>query len=148
MEARRTSERGQTRSQTALGTRRCSSAASWALSRKVDIRLHGKGIQTPMAQGRSTEIIYMIRWIRTSRLSIKNSRSLQGLGSRGWAARRQGWPSEPEFKYQDVSIVSFVKYIYTSECLHFRRESDDRGGLQTLSLGVRVWGLGVGISEF
>jgi len=33
------------------------------------------GIQTPMAQGRSTEIISMIRWIRISRLSIKNSLS-------------------------------------------------------------------------
>ena len=28
-----------------------------------------------MAQGRSTEIITMIKWIRTSRLSIKNSLS-------------------------------------------------------------------------
>ena len=35
-----------------------------------------KGIQTPMAQGRSSEIISMIRWIRTSRMSIKNSLSL------------------------------------------------------------------------
>ena len=32
-----------------------------------------KGIQIPMAQGRSTEIISMIKWIRTSRLSVKNS---------------------------------------------------------------------------
>ena len=32
-----------------------------------------KGIETPMAQGRSTKIISMIEWIRTSRLSIKNS---------------------------------------------------------------------------
>ena len=31
----------------------------------------------PMAQGRSTQIISMIKWIRTSRLSIKNSLSLQ-----------------------------------------------------------------------
>ena len=29
-----------------------------------------------MAQGRSTKIISMIKWIRTSRLSIKNSLSL------------------------------------------------------------------------
>ena len=29
------------------------------------------GSQTPMAQGRSTEIVSMIQWIRTSRLSIK-----------------------------------------------------------------------------
>ena len=30
-------------------------------------------IQTPMAQGRSTKIISMIRWVRTSRFSIKKS---------------------------------------------------------------------------
>ena len=34
-----------------------------------------KGIQTHMAQGRSTKIISMIKWIRTSRCSIKNSLS-------------------------------------------------------------------------
>jgi len=31
-----------------------------------------------MAQGRSTKIISMIQWIRTSRLSITKSLSLQG----------------------------------------------------------------------
>ena len=36
-------------------------------------KLPGKGIQTPMAQGRSTKIIAMIKWIRASRLSIKKS---------------------------------------------------------------------------
>jgi len=35
-----------------------------------------KGIHTPVAQGRSTKTISMIKWIRTSRLSIKNSPSL------------------------------------------------------------------------
>ena len=35
-----------------------------------------KGIQTPVAQGRSTKNI-MSKWIRTSRLSIKDSRSEQ-----------------------------------------------------------------------
>ena len=34
-----------------------------------------KGMQIPMAQGRSTRIISMMKWIRTSRLSIKNSLS-------------------------------------------------------------------------
>jgi len=34
-----------------------------------------KGIQTPMAQGRSTEIISMIKWTRTSSLSITISLS-------------------------------------------------------------------------
>ena len=32
-----------------------------------------KGIQTPVAQGRSTRTISMIKWTRTSRLSIKIS---------------------------------------------------------------------------
>ena len=32
-----------------------------------------KGMQTPMAQGRSTKIIPMIKWIRTSRSSINHS---------------------------------------------------------------------------
>ena len=37
-----------------------------------------------MARGRSTKIISMIKWIRTSRLSIKNSLSLKGhLGPKG-----------------------------------------------------------------
>ena len=31
-----------------------------------------KGIQTPMAQGPSIKFISMIKWIRTSRLSMKN----------------------------------------------------------------------------
>ena len=44
-----------------------------------------------MAQGRSTEIISMIKWIRTRRLSIKNSLSLrvthciECATSGGWA---------------------------------------------------------------
>ena len=45
--------------------------------RKVDIYGYlEKGIQTPMAQDRSTKVISMIKWIRTSRLSEKNSLSL------------------------------------------------------------------------
>ena len=45
-------------------------------------KIHGyleKGMQTPMAQGRSTKIMSMIKWIRTGRSSIKNSLSnMQG----------------------------------------------------------------------
>jgi hypothetical protein len=51
------------------------------------------GVQTPMAQGRSTKIISMIQWIRTRRLSIKNSVFL-GRWSRCCSARGpSGWPS-------------------------------------------------------
>ena len=35
-------------------------------------RLPGMEIQPPMAQSRSTKIIAMVKWIRTSRLSIKH----------------------------------------------------------------------------
>ena len=38
--------------------------------------------QAPMAQGRSTKIISMTKWIRTSRLTIKNSLSSRYLGVR------------------------------------------------------------------
>ena len=58
---------------------RTSHSAVWlgkSLERK-ELGYLEKGIQTPMAQGRSTKIISMIRWIRTSRLSIK--KSLSGL---------------------------------------------------------------------
>ena len=56
----------------------------WGLgNRKVDIRLDGKGDSTPMAQGWSTTIIEAIRWIRTSRSSIKNPLSLQPVSSAG-----------------------------------------------------------------
>ena len=48
------------------------------------------GIQTPMAQGRSTTIISMIQWTRTSRLSIKISLSLKGATVRQWALKRPG----------------------------------------------------------
>ena len=41
-------------------------------------------IQTPMAQGRSVNIISMIQGIRTSSLSIKNSLSLAGGGVERW----------------------------------------------------------------
>ena len=44
-----------------------------------------KGIQIPMAQGRSTTTISMIEWIRTSRFSIENSLSIPGDASGAFA---------------------------------------------------------------
>ena len=35
------------------------------------------GIKLPMAEGRSSEIISMMKWIRTSRLSMKDSLSIK-----------------------------------------------------------------------
>ena len=49
------------------------------------------GIQTPVAQGRSTKTIPMIEWTRTSRLSIKMSLSLcSRLARQRHAASRSG----------------------------------------------------------
>jgi hypothetical protein len=45
------------------------------LNRKVNFRLHGKGNSNSHAQSRSIKIIWMIKLIRTRRLSIKNSLS-------------------------------------------------------------------------
>ena len=50
------------------------SAANLALIEEGGYKATWKrGIQTPMAQGRSTKIISMIKWIRDSRLSVKKS---------------------------------------------------------------------------
>jgi len=48
---------------------------------KSDMALE-KRIQTHMAQGRSTNIIQMLKWIRTSRVSINESLSLCRAGER------------------------------------------------------------------
>ena len=47
----------------------------YTLRMKVDIRLPGKVNSNSVAQGRSTKMISMIMWTRTSRLSIKISLS-------------------------------------------------------------------------
>jgi len=39
------------------------------------------GIQTPMAQGRSTKIISIIKWTRAKTLSMKNSLSNRNSGA-------------------------------------------------------------------
>jgi len=53
--------------------------------RKVDIRLSGKGNSNSHGARPVHLIIAMIKWIRTSRLSIKNSLSAQAQGPGGKA---------------------------------------------------------------
>ena len=52
-----------------------------------DVRLPGKGNANSHGARPVHPIISMVRWIRTSRLSIKNSLSLRGHGSPGRARR-------------------------------------------------------------
>ena len=49
------------------------SSLTWRCDRKVDVRLHGKGNSNSHGARPVDLIITMIKWIRTSRLSIKNS---------------------------------------------------------------------------
>ena len=51
----------------------------FAKYKKVDIRLPKKREKNPMAQGRSTELISMIKWIQTSMLSIQDSLCIERL---------------------------------------------------------------------
>ena len=59
-----------------------------------------KGIHIPMAQGRSTKTISMIKWIWTSGLSIKNSLSLEGFGLTACASS----PGMPAGLYREVQF--------------------------------------------
>ena len=68
------------------------------LARKVDVRLPGKGNSNSHGARLVHLIITMIKWIRTSRLAIKNSPSrVSGEGRRKpvGQARRDAVPSEP-----------------------------------------------------
>jgi len=64
------------------------------LTRKVDIRLPGTGNSNSHGARPVHQIIAMIKWIRTSRLSIKNSLSLRvtwdGAGGRGGSGGEVG----------------------------------------------------------
>ena len=64
------------------------------------------GIQTPMAQGRSTTIISMNQWTRTSRLSIKIS--LSGL-QMGTVDRE---PGESGAWLGGLNVLCIYVYIY------------------------------------
>ena len=83
------------------------------LTRNVDMRLPGKGNSTPMVQGRSTKIISIIKWIRTSRLSIKNSLSYEpSPKTTGYEPAKRYTPSPcilPTcFRLQDLSSYTSI----------------------------------------
>ena len=63
-----------------------------------------KGIQTPMAQGRSTKVISMIKWVRTSTLSLKKSLSPDQVVSTFVSTFQIDWPDE---------IVAFLESMQT-----------------------------------
>ena len=69
------------------------------LHRKVDVRLLGKGNSNSHGARQIHLIIIMINWIRTSRLSMKNSLSvrMQVTGSRFYV-------SELRVRYQASSV--------------------------------------------
>ena len=93
-----------------------------------------KEIQTPMAQGRSSQIISTIEWIRTSRLSIKNSLSLPHSLLRGLreaipaAPRRQHWPF---YQAQWQRKISFQVILHSNATnSHINHGRDRRPTIQ------------------
>ena len=93
------------------------------------------GIQTLMARGRSTKVISVIKWIRTSRLSKK--KTLSAVEEKCWRRRRCGrrcgfWtPSNPR-----VQVVGFGFWVFG---LWFRVSGF---GFRSLGVRFRVPGFG------
>jgi len=95
-----------------------------------------------MAQGRSTKIISMIKWIRTSRLSVKNSLSC--------AAAAPPSPTAPGLAFKVWRLAFGVWRLGNGDWgLGSRVEG---GGLRVEGLvfgveggGLRVEGLGFGV---
>ena len=62
-------------------------------------------IQTPIAQGRPTKNFSMIQWIRTSRLSMKNSLSLERLSTRSGWLFLAGWRSKDSARVGAIGLA-------------------------------------------
>ena len=92
-------------------------SVSQALGRKIQSYLE-KGIQTPVAQGRSTKIISMIKWTRTRRLSIKISLSVTSH-----ACRLLYWQGPSVYIYIYIYMYMYIciyvyMYIFTYIYIH------------------------------
>ena len=69
-----------------------------------------------MAQGRSTEIITMIKWIRTSRLSIKELSLSAGQGLQGYLSHKKLLPGILQEAYaQGPTVVLEGQTVPISE---------------------------------
>ena len=92
-------------------------------ARKVDVRLPGKGNSNSHGARPVHLIITMIKWIRTSRFSIKNS-----LSAAAWA---YGVASVLRFSTSSMDSIGDTKYRFG-----------------VWSLGFRFPGFGLGVSGF
>ena len=80
------------------------------------------GIPTSMAQGRCTKMVCMIKWIRTSRLTIKSSLSLHGDAGGVEQLRVRPAPVLPNQRQlisQKVFVKSFFKSQFPHKCVNF-----------------------------
>ena len=78
------------------------------LDRKVDVRLPEQGNSNSHGARPVHLIITMIKWLRTSRLSIKNSLSVRGRQS-----TREGRPQETSNDLWGVEFVESLRSSYT-----------------------------------
>ena len=123
----------------------------WSLSRKVDIRLPGKGNSNSHGARPVHLIITMIKWIRTGRLSKKNS--LSGGPSRGTNSRspppRGGGSREHRIFGTTVRVQGYLAHTKTPPTRNARspppKGAACSGGSRrgsSLGLWLRAWGLG------
>jgi len=120
------------------------------LSRKVDVRLPGKGNSNSHGARPVHLVITIIEWIRTSRLSIKDSLCL-------WRFRGGLVLKAHRLLYHSTLGLREIKREreLTAMGLRSRRSprQDTPGvrygveglGLRVQDLGCRVWGLGFGV---
>ena len=88
-----------------------------------------------MAQGRSAKIISMIKWIRTSRLSIKNCLSVNSAEEKSVGSLTKGLADDQVSAPPLLKAISNLKHKLPAEVgLHFR---DGGPTYQTLKNRIR-----------
>ena len=116
-------------------------------ARKVDIRLSGKGNSNSHGARQDHKIISMIKWIRTSRMSIKNERGTRHPCS-SWPIS-QRVPLRLHFGCR-VSGSGFRHFLFRVSGFGFRVSGFGFRvpGFDTFCFGFRVSGFGFRVSGF
>ena len=108
-------------------------------ARKVDVRLPVKGNSNSHGARPVRKIISMLHWIRTGRLSIKNSPPMKvnGVGGRGWHRTREGRPDHPPPELDQTAFFNRLDLYHRSPDLGERQfKSKTRTGQFDPTLGA------------
>ena len=114
------------------------------LTRNVDARLHGKGNSNSHGARPVHLIITMMKWIRTSRLSIKNSLSYCAVEWLKCLDVGRVFRARIDFSSEAGSYLRRIDFVYHST-LGLRVIKKKKTSMLTLLIICRVWGLGFGV---